>query len=282
MPRVALSFLVLVPLAACVSQPTATLTKEVFVEPFKESEVELERLNRVIPFPLVPEDQPRACSIDRPFEGESQRNDRVGVMTAEEGEKPQDPRQQERPPTALVFPERSDARATSACYRGHCLFLDRSGTRFIHHVRLLVVNRERERVTVPVASFTVLGDKGDRGGPVKLDLLVAATDRAVKIPESMVVPPGEQRLAHFFYSEKARLSPILEVRWSALVADPKAGLDKEIVFRGDLVRRYVCQNAPLSPLEDRVRRGLLDLPDPGGTRNDWIDPGLSAVPGVGR
>jgi hypothetical protein len=277
------ALLVVLLVSGCAIEPRTKATKEVFVEPFKEAEIELARLDKVVPFPCAPADLPRACSVERPFEGESQRAAKVAIVTAPEGEKPQDPKEQEKPPTALLFPERPDARPSSGCYVGHSLYLDRSGTKFIHHLRLLVVNREKERVTVPVASFAVFADAGDRKGPVRLDLLIAATDRSIKIPDIMEIPPGEQRVAHFFYVEKARLSPILELRWSAFVADPRAGADRQLgPFRADLCRRYVCEGAPLSALEERIGRGDLNLPEPGGTRNDWIDPGLSAVPGVGR
>ncbi|HZU97647.1 MAG TPA: hypothetical protein VFF73_13185 [Planctomycetota bacterium] len=280
MLRASLALVILV--AGCAIEPRTKATKEIFVEPFKEAEIELARLDKVVPFPCAPADQPRACCVERPFEGESQRSAKVATVTAPEGEKPVDPKEQEKPPTALLFPERADARPDSGCYLGHCLYLDRSGTKFIHHLRLLVVNREKERVAVPVGSFAVFADAGDRKGPVRLDLLIAATDRSIKIPDVMEVPPGEQRVAHFFYVEKARLSPILEVRWTALVADPRAAADRVVTLRADLCRRYVCEGAPLSPLEERIGRGDLNLPEPGGTRNDWIDPGLSAVPGVGR
>jgi hypothetical protein len=262
----------LLPLAGCVGGPRTIERKEVYVEPGEEAQKELERLPHLVHFPLPDVDQPRAYSFARRLQGDEPPRGEMG----EEGEKKPD-----HPPTALVFPDRIDVREASGCYLGHCSFLARNGASVIHHVRLLVVNRERTLVTIPVSSFVLLGDMQDGNGPVPLTFLVAATDRSIKIPAAMEVPPGEQRLAHFFYAEKARVSPVLEVRWSATVDDGHGGVASDATMKGELVRRYVAPNAPLSPLEDRVARGLLDLPEPNGSRGDWLDPGLSAVPGGG-
>lgn len=285
--RRSLALVTLLLLAGCPSAPHTTEDKEVFIEPFRDPEYELARIGRLVPFPLAASEQPRAFSLERVFAGEEERVAKTQQLLAETRDDATpgaavDPRNLEKPPTTLVFPDRIDVREGSACYLGHCLFLDRAGTALVHHFTLLVVNREKARVSVPVSSFVVLGDANDGKGPVPLTLLVAATDRAIKLPAEMDVPPGEQRTAHFFYSEKLRVSPILTARWTATVEDQKGGAERDVSFRGDLVRRYMARGAPLSPVEDRVARGLLDLAAPVGTRSDWIDPGLSAVPGAGK
>lgn len=287
--RLLISFVVF--LGGCVNAPRTTQDKEVFVEPFREPEYELARLGRLVPFPLAPSEQPRAFSFARAFEGEDERFLRTQMIlagTQDEESSVDDPTKRpdlkklEKPPTSLVLPERVDVRTGSACYLGHCAFLDRTGTQVIHHVRLLVVNRERARVNVPVSSFAVLFDSSDGKGPMPLSFVVATTDRAVKIPSSMEVPPGEERTAHFFYVERSRISSVLSVRWTATIQDVRGGAERDVPFRGELVRRYSAKEAPLSPLEDRVARGSLEFPEPIGTRNDWIDPGLNAVPGSGK
>jgi hypothetical protein len=277
----------LVAIAGCVNEPQTSADKEVFVEPFREPEYELARLGKVVPFPIQSSEQPRAYSLVRALDGDDERlrhTQQVLAETKDDGTEgpPVDPTKLEKPPTSLVFPDRIDVRQASACYLGHCLFFDRAGTSLIHHFTLLVVNRERTRLSVPVSSFVALGDLRDGNGPAPLEPLVAATDRAIKLPALMEVPPGEQRRAHFFYREKARVSPILTVRWAATVEDGRGGSAREVSFRGDLVRRYMTRGAPLSGLEDRVARGMLDFPEPIGTASDWTDPGLSAVPGSGK
>ncbi len=273
--------------AGCVNEPKTTADKEVFVEPFREPEYELARLGKVVPFPIQSSEQQRAFSLIRALDGDDERlrhTQQVLQETKDDGTEgpPVDPSKLEKPPTSLVFPDRIDVRQASACYVGHCLFFDRAGTALIHHFTLLVVNRERARLSIPVSSFVALGDLRDGNGPAPLALLVAATDRAIKLPAIMEIPPGEQRRAHFFYREKARVSPILSVRWAATVEDGRGGTTKEVAFHGELVRRYMAREAPLSGLEDRVARGMLDLPEPIGTASDWTDPGLSAVPGSSK
>jgi hypothetical protein len=277
--------------AGCVEAPRTKQDKEVYVEPFREAEYELARLGRLVPFPLAPSEQPRAYSFARAFDGEDERSIRTQMIlagTQDESADIDDPKKRpdlkkiERPPTSLILPERIDVRTGSACYLGHSAFLDRAGTQVIHHVRLHVANRERARVDIPVSSFVVLFDSNDGAAPSPLAFIAATTDRAVKIPTTMDVPPGEERVAHFFYAERTRISPILSVRWTATVQDLRGGPERDVSFRGELVRRYIAKEAPLSPLEERVSRGNLDFPEPMGTRSDWIDPGLSAVPGAGK
>jgi hypothetical protein len=294
--RTFLLFVTLVSTAACVAPPRTTERKEVFIEPFREADYELSRLSRVVPFPLPPETQPRCFSLLRLLTGEDERADKTRRLMAATGQEKDDRADQptdltklDKPPTTLIFPDRVDARDMSACYVAHCVFFDRRGTGFIHHVTLLVVNRERAPISVPVSSFQLSPEAGDvRDAGKTFTLLVAATDRGVKVPALIDVPAGEQRTAHFFYRETLEVTPILELRWTASIEDgrTRTGRDdarsRDIPFKGELVRRYVCQDAPLSPLEDRIARGLIDLPESVGTRSDWVDPGLSAVPGSGR
>ncbi|MBI3723225.1 hypothetical protein HY251_04615 [bacterium] len=283
-------------LAACTPPPKVADKKEVFVEPFRESWYELARMKRVMPFPLQDKEEPRCYSFARAFDSEDERWKRTQTLLAaaipgsdsdvDDPEKRPDPRTLEKPPSTLIFPDRVDVRQASACYLGHCAFLERR-SRFksgvIHHLKLLVVNREKRRLSVPIASFMVWRDSSDKDeGLVVLDLVAAATDRGVKIERSIDVPTNDQRIAHFFFREEYQVSPILQVKWTGIVEELNGAPPKEVPFRGELVRRYLCKQAPLSPLEDRIARGLLDLATPSNTRDDWVDPGLTAVPGVGK
>jgi hypothetical protein len=250
----------------CASEPRSSADKEVYVEPFRPAEYELARLGRVVPFPIPSSEQPRAFSLVRALDGDDERlrhTQRVLSEPKDDGTEgpPVDPTKLEKPPTSLVFPDRIDVRQASACYLGHGLFFDRTGTGLIHHFTLLVVNREKGRLSFPVSSFVVLGDANDKSGPMPLERLVAATDRAIKLPATMDVPPGEQRRAHFFYRERLRVSPIASVRWAVTRENGAGGGgEREVAFRGELVRRYMARGAPVSPLEDRVARGMLDMP----------------------
>jgi hypothetical protein len=296
-----LGLLAVVSSAACVTPPQTTARKEVFVEPFREAEYELARLSRTVPFPLDAAAQPRCFSLLRVLSGEDERAKKTRQLMAasaeesdEKDEAPPDPTKMEKPPTSLIFPDRVDARDVSACYLAHCVFLDRKGTGFIHHVTLLVVNRERVPVSIPIASFELAPDTGEAKDAGKtFGLIAAATDRGIKVPALMEVPPGEQRSAHLFFRETLSVTPILRVHWTATIEDGRTttfqagaardgAATRDVSFKGELVRRYACPDAPLSPLEDRIARGLLDLPEAQGSRSDWVDPGLSAVPGSGR
>ena len=187
-----------------------------------------------------------------------------------------------RPPALLFFLPAREARRDTACYLGHSAFAVRGQRRpsVLHHLRLLVVNREGEPLVVPPGALRCEGVISAAGAEGELRELErpAVADELGREVEELIVPPGGERTWHLFFTS-SRLDPALRLSWRVELAarpgePPSAGpWDFVVGFQ----RRYVLDPAQFTELEERVARGepLARAPRQG---DPWREPMLEPVP----
>lgn len=184
------------------------------------------------------------------------------------------------PAVILLTLAQVEQREESGCYVGHSAYageeLDTGGREVIHHLRLLVVNREDQLLRV-------------RPGDVKVDIeglgaltLLAATDASGATLEELEVEAHEQALMHVFFTSP-QVPPTLRVTWRVLLVEPAGDFggrsthDREWNFDARLQRRYILSPGLVSALEDAVARRLR-LPVAQGRPGDpWREPRMEPV-----
>lgn len=193
------------------------------------------------------------------------------------------------PPTLLFFPDTADLRANSACYIGHSAYarsIYSPSRAFLHHVRLLVVNREASTVRVPLGDVTLerpssmSADARDAVAGSARTLAALAGHSGGRI-STLVVPPRSARLAHLFFYDSGLPASLL-VSWRANL-DVQQGEPTDTpqswLFQTTLLRRYVLQEGELSDLELKVGRGD-ELPKERRALEPWQEPKLAAIVGA--
>lgn len=292
MSRRPLVFAVVAVVAGCAAPPPAAYDdlKEVYCEP-PPAEVEVEAL-RQVPFPLPAEAEPGVFSVVRslrtgPLEGQR----RLGRMLGQWPPPGVDPSDPAAPPPDLdltEFPRQdppvlllatSDAlagRDDSGCYLGHAAFagqdLEAGGREVIHHLRLLVVNQEAEPLRLAPEDVAL-----EVAGAARLERLAAADADGARL-DALVVAPGEQRLAHVFFTG-TQVPPTVIVRWrlTAHVQARPGQAPRVWDFEARLQRRFVLSPGRVSALEDAVARRL-PLPAPRARPGDpWREPRMEPV-----
>lgn len=178
---------------------------------------------------------------------------------------------QDPPVILLATSEQPGARDDTACYVGHCAYaggeLDAGGREVIHHLRLLVCNQESEALRLEVEDVEVEAE-----GLARLERVAAADDDGARL-EALEVAPGEQALAHVFFSG-SQVPPSILVRWRLV---PVQGDALGAPFEVRLQRRYVLSPGRVSALEDAVARRL-PLPNPRPRPGDpWREPRMEPV-----
>jgi hypothetical protein len=185
------------------------------------------------------------------------------------------------PPVLLVALTEVEKRDESGCYVGHSVFLGdeqlQTGLReVVHHVRLVLVNRESDRVRLDAAD--VLLEVPDGVEPYEL---VASADGDGARATDLEVAPGEHALLHLFFAGTS-LPETVRLRWRArLVERPGARPvgPREWTFEVRLQRRYVVDPGIITALEDAAARRL-DLPPPKPKpRDPWREPRMEAMGG---
>lgn len=276
----------LVALAACVTPPAREYPdmKEVYVD---AAAVTSAPTLRPVPFPLPLEAEPGVFSAVR--------SSRLGSIEARQklarvldqwpppGRELDDPQlaatapeldvsaypATDPPVILLATSEQPGAHDDTVSYLGHCAYagqaLDEGGREVVHHLRLLVVNMEAEPLRLSVDDVDV-----DVEGLARLERVAAADEDGARL-EVLEVAPGQQRLAHVFFTSN-QVPPAITVRWRLV---PASGGPGGASFDVLLQRRYVLRPGKVSPLEDAVARRLpLPAPRPG---DPWREPRMEPV-----
>lgn len=176
------------------------------------------------------------------------------------------------PPVILVATgSHTGGREETASYLGHCAYagggLDAGGREVVHHLRLLVVNREAQPVCLDVLDVELEAE-----GLAVLERLTAADADGARL-ESLEVLPGEQGLAHVFFAG-TQVPPSIVARWRL-----RGAREGELVgsFQVQLQRRYIINPGRVSALEDAAARRL-PLPEPRPRPGDpWREPRMEPV-----
>lgn len=277
-----------VALAACVTPPAREYPdmKEVYVD---AAAVTSAPALRPVPFPLPLEAEPGVFSAVRSARlGAIEGQQKLGRMLEQwppPGTKADDPHVAAAPPDLdlsaypaqdppvilLATSEQMQQRDDTGCYLGHCAYagqeLDTGGREVVHHLRLLVVNMEAETVRLAVDDLQVEG-----AGLARLERLAAADQDGARL-EVLEVAPGQQGLAHVFFTS-SQVPPSIVVRWRLTRAD---GGSPATGFEVLLQRRFVLRPGRVSALEDAVARRL-PLPNPRPRRGDpWREPRMEPV-----
>lgn len=193
------------------------------------------------------------------------------------------------PPSLLFFPDAIDLRAQSACYVGHSAYASSNyspSKAFLHHVRLLVVNREGSTVQVPLRELTL-----ERPSSMSADARdgIAGSARSVAAIaghsggriSTLVIPPRSARVAHLFFYDSGLPASLL-VSWRVdldVERDEQVDTPQSWLFQTTLLRRYVLAEGELSELELKVGRGE-ELPKERRALEPWQEPKLAAIVGA--
>jgi hypothetical protein len=293
---VALACTSLVLLAGCATPPPKEYheLKEIYVE---AAVVTTATALRQVPFPVAAEAEPGVFVVVRSL--------RHGAVEAQQklaralGQWPPPGTSVDDPALAATSPQLdlSDFTATdpavilltlaqieqreeSGCYIGHSAYagleLDTGGREVIHHLRLLLVNREEQMLRVRPGDLSV-----DIEGIGALSLL-AATNESGSTLEVLEVDPHDQALMHAFFT-CPQVPPTIRVTWRVLLVEPtddfgsRTNHDREWTFDARLQRRYVLTPGIVSGLEDAVARRLR-LPVAPARRGDpWREPRMEPV-----
>lgn len=278
-------------LAACAAPPPKAYQE------LKETYVEAAVMNtataiRQVPFPVAAEAEPEVFVVVRSL--------RHGAIEAQQklaralGQWPPPGTSADDPALAAVSPQldlsnftptdpavilltlaQIEQREESGCYIGHSAYagqeLDTGGREVIHHLRLLLVNRQDETLRVRPGDVSV-----DIEGLGALSLL-AATDANGATLDVLEVDSHEQALMHVFFTSP-QVPPTIRVTWRVLLVEPVGDFggpgthDREWTFDARLQRRYVLSPGIVSSLEDAVARRLR-LPVAPARRGDpWREP----------
>lgn len=265
--------------------------KEVYVEVAHVTSATV----RQVDFPLPPDSEPAVYVAVRSFElGAIEAQQKLGRLIGQwpppEAETPDDPAYARSAPAldTSAFPPRDPpvllldtamlaARQESGCYLGHSAYagdgIDGGGREVIHHLRLLVVNRETELLVLRPGDVSV--EVEGLGG---LELLAVADADGARL-EALHVPPGHEGLVQLFFSSN-QVPASLVVRWR-IHDEPPPGARAEArgpwAFEARLSRRYVLSPGTVSGLEDAVaRRYALPAPRP-RPRDPWREPRMEPV-----
>lgn len=181
------------------------------------------------------------------------------------------------PPVLLVDAALLAARQESGCYVGHSAYaggdVDTGGREVIHHLRVLVVNRETELLVLRPEELHV-----EVEGLGSLELLAAADADGARL-EALHVAPGEEGLAQLFFSSD-QVPPALWIRWrvhQAPAPGSRSSASGPWPFEARLQRRYVLSPGTVSALEDAVARRIELAAPRARPRDPWREPRMEPV-----
>ncbi len=294
------SLLILVLVCGCgvSADQVETGPKEVYVEAQR-----VEVATHMLPYPLEPKSEGRAFVAIRDFAtGRGEVRRKLGTLIGQaptskgsdgteaepfeldlSGYAPRDP------PSLLFFPDAVDLRAKSACYLAHSAYaasIYSPSRAFVHHLRLLVVNREGSTVTVPLRELrlerpSVMDAEARDAVAGSRRALAAMAGHSGGRITSLVVPARSARLAHLFFYDSGLPSSLL-VSWRVDL-DVQRGEETDSaqtwLFQATLLRRYVLVEGVISELEAKVGRGE-ELPKERRALEPWQEPKLSAIVGA--